>query len=257
MDFPVVFDVGGMRIPAHVVLEAAGYALGFRAYVALKRRAGDVVGGTERWITIAAAAVGAAAGSKVLFWLDDPAATWTHRADPEWLLGGKTVVGGVLGGWAAVEIVKRRMGVTRRTGDVFAAPLCLGIAVGRVGCLLAGLEDRTYGVATSLPWGVDFGDGVARHPTQVYESAFCLLLGAVLLRATLRPHVEGAVFRGFLAAYLAWRLGIDFLKPGPSHAGLSGIQWACALGLVAVAATWRTRGAALAAASAPRAAEAA
>jgi len=27
----------------------------------------------------------------------------------------------------------------------------------------AGLPDYTYGTATKLPWGVDFGDGIPRH----------------------------------------------------------------------------------------------
>ena len=241
MNFPVVLEIAGLRIPAHVVLEAAGYATGFQVYRVLRRRAGDVVGDTPRWAAIAAAAVGAALGSKLVFWLDDPALTWEHRGDLPWLLGGKTIVGGLLGGWAAVEWVKARMGVRRRTGDLFAAPICVGIAVGRIGCFLTGLADRTYGVPTSLPWGVDFGDGVPRHPTQLYETAFCAVLAVVLARRTVRPHTEGAVFRGFLAAYLAWRLAVDFLKPGTAHAGLTGIQWACVAGIAAVALTWRAR----------------
>ena len=84
-------------------------------------------------------------------------------------MSGKTLVGGLIGGLFAVEWTKRLIGVRRRTGDLFAIPLCAGIAIGRIGCFLGGLEDGAYGVATVLPWGVDFGDGVARHPTQVYE----------------------------------------------------------------------------------------
>ena len=238
---PVVFEIGTWRVSAHFVYETAGYALGFQTYRILRRRAGDVVDDTARWTTIAAAAIGAAAGSKLLYLLDDPVATWAHRGDPEWLLGGKTIVGAILGGWGAVEWIKRRTGVVRRTGDLFAAPLCVGIAIGRCGCFLAGLGDHTYGLPTTLPWGINLGDGVLRHPTALYEAALFVALALPFARATLRPHREGAVFRAFLATYLAWRLGIDFLKPGPSHAGMSGIQWACAAGLVVVFVTWRPR----------------
>lgn len=49
------------------------------------------------------------------------------------------------------------------------------MAVGRLGCFFAGLPDYTYGVPTDLPWGVNFGDGVPRHPVQLYESAAMLL----------------------------------------------------------------------------------
>jgi phosphatidylglycerol---prolipoprotein diacylglyceryl transferase len=185
---------------------------------------------------VAAAAVGAALGSKLLYLLDDPAAAWEHRGDFAFLLGGKTVVGGLLGGWAAIEIVKRRMGIAARTGDLFAAPILVGIGVGRIGCFLAGLTDKTYGVATELPWGVDFGDGVARHPAQLYESAFALVAAVPVIRATLAPHREGDVFRLTMALYLAWRFAIDFLKP---HAfPVSGIQVACLAGLAVIGAGW-------------------
>ena len=249
MTFPVRIDLAGYAVPAHLLLEVASYAVAFQVYRALRRRAGDVIDATPRWAVIAAAAVGAALGSKLLFLLDDPAATWARRGNPAELLGGKTIVGGILGGWIAVEAVKRALGIDRRTGDLFAVPLCVGIAVGRIGCFLEGLGDRTYGIATSLPWGVDFGDGVLRHPTQLYETLFLVALAVPLHRATLRPHGEGAVFRAFVAAYLAWRLGIDFLKPGGTLLGMSGIQWACAAGLAGLGAA--------ALRSAPRSVEAA
>ena len=145
--------------------------------------------------------------------------------------GGKTIVGGLLGGWLSVEITKRFAGIQTRTGDLFAIPLCIGIGVGRLGCLLAGLEDDTYGNPTSLPWGVNFGDGIARHPTQAYEILFLAALAAALLYLKKRPHENGFLFRSFMTAYLTWRLLIDFLKPEPLVAGMNLIQWACLGGL--------------------------
>jgi phosphatidylglycerol---prolipoprotein diacylglyceryl transferase len=153
--------------------------------------------------------------------------------------GGKTVVGGLLGGWLAVEVAKHLQGIRSRTGDLFALPLCLGIAVGRIGCFLAGLADDTYGKPTSLPWGVNFGDGLPRHPTQLYEIIFLLLLATFLSSRQARPHANGSIFRTFLAAYLTFRLAIDFLKPQPLIAGMNLIQWACVAGLVALALTYR------------------
>lgn len=234
IEFPVRVPIAGFDVPAHALLEAAGYALAFQVYRALRRRAGDALAATDRWAVIAAAAVGAALGSKLLFLLTDPVATWARRGDPAALFAGKTIVGGILGGWIAVEAVKRMLGIASRTGDLFAAPLCIGIAVGRIGCFLEGLGDATYGVATSLPVGVDFGDGVSRHPTQLYEAVFLALLAAPVLRATLRPHAPGSVFRAFVAAYCAWRFAIDFLKPAGETPGPSGIQWACAAALVVI-----------------------
>jgi prolipoprotein diacylglyceryltransferase len=150
--------------------------------------------------------------------------------------GGKTIVGGLLGGWLGVEIVKRVSGIRRRTGDLFALPLCVGIAVGRVGCLLAGLADDTYGKSTRLPWAVDLGDGIGRHPVQVYEILFLVLLGVVVRAKIQLP--EGARFRIFMAGYLAWRVAIDFLKPQPLVHGMNLIQWASLAGLAALGALY-------------------
>ena len=174
-------------------------------------------------------------GSRILGLAEQAPTIGIHWSD---LLipGGKTIVGGLLGGWLAVEIAKAIAGIRTRTGDLFAIPLCLGIAIGRIGCFLAGLPDDTYGTPTSLPWGVNFGDGIPRHPTQLYEIAFLLTLAVVLHRWSQRPYRPGTLFRAFLAAYLAWRLCIDFLKPQPHIAGMNVIQWACIVGLIALTA---------------------
>src|SRR5262249_22584616 len=120
----------------------------------------------------------------------------------------------------------------RRTGDLFAIPLCAGIAIGRVGCFLAGLQDDTYGARTTLPWGVDLGDGVARHPVQIYEVVWLSLVASWLWCLSLRPHREGDVFKTFMVSYFAFRLIVEFIKPGTPIGGLTAIQWACAAMLI-------------------------
>jgi phosphatidylglycerol:prolipoprotein diacylglycerol transferase len=102
---------------------------------------------------------------------------------------------------------------------------------------MAGLTDDTYGKPTQLPWGVDFGDGIARHPTQAYEILFVTALGWSLHRLKSYAHRNGALFRYFMVAYLAWRVLVDFLKPKPLIAGMNFIQWACVVGLALLFAT--------------------
>ena len=142
---------------------------------------------------------------------------------------GKTIVGGLAGGLIAVELVKKRFGVRSATGDLFAIPLAVGIAVGRIGCFLTGLADQTYGSPTSLPWGVDFGDGVLRHPTQLYDIAFLAALVMILLAFSRRPHAPGDEFKIFMIGYAGWRLLVDFLKPAECVFGISAIQIVCLL----------------------------
>jgi len=179
--------------------------------------------------------VGASVGNKLVFWLEMPHLWTVNSGWLEFLFNGQSMVGGLLGGLIGVELAKKICGYRQSTGDLFVFPVLLGLSIGRVGCFLAGLNDGTYGVPTRLPWGVDFGDGLPRHPTQLYEIIFAALLWWLLKR--LQPKLQvvpGIMFKLMLMAYLLWRFGIDFLKPIPYSypLGLSGIQWACLLGLL-------------------------
>ncbi|WP_109485646.1 prolipoprotein diacylglyceryl transferase [Occallatibacter savannae] len=222
----------------HPIFETLAYASGYAAFRRARERQGDIIPESQRWTVIAAAAVGALLGSRILGIAEQwPTALSAFRSGHIIALlftpGGKTIVGGLLGGWLGVEIAKRVSGIQSRTGDLFVIPLCLGIAVGRVGCFVAGLSDDTFGKPTQLPWAVDFGDGIGRHPTQLYEIIFLAILAFALSRLAFLPN--GQRFRIFLAAYLGWRIVIDFFKPQPLVGGMNVIQWACASGLAALA----------------------
>jgi phosphatidylglycerol:prolipoprotein diacylglycerol transferase len=114
-------------------------------------------------------------------------------------------------------------------------PILLGIIIGRIGCFLAGLHDGTFGLPSDLPWAVDFGDGIPRHPTQLYEILFAVFLWIFLARLR-RPLAisSGLLFKCLLSAYLLWRLFVDGIKPVPFAwwGGLSGIQWLCIIALL-------------------------
>jgi phosphatidylglycerol---prolipoprotein diacylglyceryl transferase len=241
MHFPVYLHLGSWRIHPHWVFEALAYCVGFRVYLAVRKRRGDVISEPTRWTAIAAAAVGAALGSKLLFLFENPAETFQHLRDIGFLMGGKTIVGGLIGGLVAVELVKSRIGERRSTGDLFVFPLIVGMAVGRIGCFLTGLADHTYGVVTSLPWGVDFGDGIRRHPTQLYEIVFLIALGVGLNFIRPRLIESGDLFKLFMVAYLCWRFAIGFIQPEVPLGGLSVIQWACLATLIHYAVSFRKR----------------
>ena len=125
-----------------------------------------------------------------MFWLEDPQLTWQHFHDPNYLIGGKTIVGALAFGLITVELAKRYIGLRDSTGDLYAIPLALGIAIGRIGCFLTGLSDNTYGTPSSLPWAINFGDNIPRHPTQLYEIAFVLALIPILYSVLSRVSVQ-------------------------------------------------------------------
>lgn len=235
MTFPVVVNLFGMPVRAHVLAELIAYTGGFQLYLQTRRFFPRARMPAETMMgIILAAMLGALVGSKLLAWVESPGhylAIW--RANPlEIFHGGKTVVGGLLGGWIGVEIAKRLLHVRHSTGDAFVFPLIFGQCIGRIGCFLTGLEDHTYGLHTALPWGVDFGDG-PRHPTQLYEIAFLLVLAEVLWRVKRAGAPNGALFQLYLAGYLLFRLAVEFIKPIERlYLGLSAIQMASAIGAV-------------------------
>jgi len=232
MSFPAYLHLGSLAVHPHWIFESLAYTVGFYLYRRLRRQRGDVIDSRARWWVIIAAMIGGFAGSRILSAFEDPVFLADHWLQPRLLLGGKTIVGGLVGGLIAVESVKRLLGIRVATGDLLALPLVLGIAIGRIGCFLSGLEDGSYGIATGLPWGVDFGDGIARHPTQLYEVVVLAGLGAMLIaRAGMTARV-GDRFKLFMVAYLGFRLLVEFIKPVVRLGGLSAIQWVC-LALVA------------------------
>jgi len=222
----------------HQIFETAALMIGARYYLLLKRRAGEpgaLAAGS--YAVIAGCLAGAAIGNKAAFWLQVPDVFMQHWREPLIvLLGGQSVVGGLVGGLIGVEIAKKIAGITQSTGDRFVFPILLGLMIGRIGCSIAGLQDGTYGIETSLPWAVDLGDGVPRHPVQLYEIGFCALMWLVLRRVqpTLADR-PGLLFKLMLCSYLAWRLAVDCLKPVSFEypGGLSGIQMLCAVAFAA------------------------
>ena len=237
MTVPVEFNLAGRQIPAHLVFETLAYIVGFQTYLLLRRReargANSSIGAQVHLWLVVGAVFGALFGSKLLAIVESFPEYWAARADPRVWLEGKTIVGGLLGGWVGVEIVKKICRVHTSTGDAYVLPLILGIAIGRIGCFLTGLSDHTHGKTTALPWGVDFGDGIARHPTQLYEIAALLVIGAIVYARSRRPHFRGELFRQFVFLYLLFRFAVEFIKPTyKPYLGLSAIQVACGIGVI-------------------------
>jgi phosphatidylglycerol---prolipoprotein diacylglyceryl transferase len=232
MKFPVYFWLGSLRIHPHFLFESIAYFVAFR--LVLRNVKKDNIAASDRSSIIVGGMVGALVGAKLLVGLQHLDLIWQN---PQQLLllilQGKTVVGAMLGGLIGVEITKKVVGVRESTGDVFVYPLILGTAIGRIGCFLTGLSDRTYGVATKLPWGIDFGDGIIRHPTQLYEIVFLILLMIFIHFRRRYEYQNGDLFKFYLVSYLSFRFLIDFIKPDfHPFFGMSAIQIACLFAIV-------------------------
>ncbi len=231
---PILFRVGRVDVPTHDAFLVLGTLVAIGLFALEARRRG--LAGDERlwWV-----AVGALLGGAVFARLS---VSWRYLArepDPSlaglWLYGGKTVLGGLAGAYLGALVAKRIVGIRWSTGDVFAPAVCLGLAVGRVGCFLT----EQPGTATSLPWGIRVSPevaerlpncpqcalGVPMHPSFLYEIAFLLTLFAVLRWLRPRIAVPGELFKVFLLAYGGFRFLVEFVRGNETLLwGLSGSQ---------------------------------
>jgi phosphatidylglycerol:prolipoprotein diacylglycerol transferase len=185
--------------------------------------------------------------------------------------GGLVWYGGFLGGAVAVLANGWRHKVPMRwTLEVSAPALAAGHALGRIGCFLVGDD---YGRPTTLPWGMQFPQGLppttagsmardfgipiqagvspetvlAVHPTQLYEAV--VLIGVFMLLWQLRGHRKGTgwLFGIYLMLAGAERFLVEFVRAKTDYVagGLTMAQFT-ALGLIAVGllatARWRRAG---------------
>jgi phosphatidylglycerol:prolipoprotein diacylglycerol transferase len=193
-----------------------------------------------------AAFVGGVLGAKASFalaetsdWLslDD----WKHA----WFSDGKTITTGLIGAYLAVELTKLALGIRVKTGDSFALPMALAMAVGRWGCFLNGC---CYGTPTNLPWAVDFKvrdpnsnvvEVVRCHPTQIYESLFHLAMAGILIVLIRYGLLRYQRLKFYLISYCVYRFLTEYIRPEPVWwLGLTFYQWAAIVLATGLTAQW-------------------
>lgn len=168
---------------------------------------------------------GAMLGAKLPFALAADAELWSWTA---WFAHGKTIMTGLAGGYLGVEAAKWTLDVQTKTGDTFAVPVALAVAIGRIGCFNAGC---CFGQPTNLPWGQYFplaqdDPPIARHPTQLYESVFHFAAAGVLLLLLRRGLFRGQLIKLYILTYLGYRFLTEFLRPELRlWGGLTAYQW--------------------------------
>lgn len=232
MHYPLELTLGPVHLPAHLLFEMLAYTLGYRLYVWQRAHSSDPINDDQRWMIFIGAATGAFLGSHLLGVLERP----MELSRLNWLiwLDNKTIVGGLLGGLIGVESTKKIIGVHVSSGDLMTYPLIFALALGRLGCHFAGLQDGTHGLPSTLPWAIDFGDGIPRHPVNAYEILVLIAIAGVLYyREKKGPLPDGMRFKIFLISYLIWRFFVEWLKPVWFFPfGLTTIQMACLAGLI-------------------------
>lgn len=155
-------------------------------------------------VVLAAALIGAVVGAKAGYLLAE--LPWIVGRDDFWrqVLVGRTILGGLLGGYAGVEAGKRLIGIRAPTGDTFAVAVPIGLAIGRVGCWLTG-----------CCLGQVCDDAGNRYPVVPTEIAFHLLAAAGLGLMARRGLLRGNLFHLYLLAYGAFRFVHEWWRDTP------------------------------------------
>jgi prolipoprotein diacylglyceryltransferase len=227
---PLLFEIRGWGMPTHEFFIAIGLAVATAVYFWEARRKG-LLNEQTAWI-----AVGALVGGAILAKVGS---AWRFAGDGStltelYLFGGRSILGGLAGAYVGALITKRLLGYRRSTGDLFAPPVAIGLAIGRIGCFLT----EQVGTPTSMPWGVTVPaataasipncpqclTGAAMHPSFLYEIVFLTVTFAVLWWGRDRLAV-GLSFKLFLLGYGVFRIAVEFVRGNPEMAfGLSGSQ---------------------------------
>lgn len=170
--------------------------------------------------------------------------------------GGLTYYGGFIGAsLAAVWALRRDRFPFWRAADMAGIVVPLGIAVGRMGCLLGGC---CFGAPLGGGWGLSFPShspaseaqfkagllgspfepSLPVHPTQLYESAAALGIAAFLgLVLHGKKRYDGHVFLAFVALYAAVRFALEVLRRD-DRGSLLGLSTSQLIGIGLLAAAW-------------------
>lgn len=220
---PILLRLGPVDVPSHAAFILLGVLAAAAVFRHEARRRG--VWGDERvlWIVAGTLAAGAVGAKLATAW-HYVAATGDASLVGVLARGGRSILGGLAGAYVGAIATKRLVGYRRHTGDLFAPAVAIGMAIGRVGCLLS----EPPGTPTSLPWGVRLtpaeaaaipqcpawcAAGVALHPSFVYEILFHLAAFAALWWwQRPRVRVEGELLKRYLLAYALFRFAVEFVR---------------------------------------------
>ena len=161
----------------------------------------------------------------VLFY--KPAYYAAHLTEiPAVWMGGMSFHGGFLGVLIAMWLLARNRGKSFWSVMDFIAPAVpMGLAFGRLGNFINGeLWGRPVESGSWVPWGMVFpqaGDGIARHPSQLYQFGMeGVLLFIFLWMYASKPRASGMVSGAFLFGYGVFRFLAEFGREPDSFLGL-------------------------------------
>ena len=133
--------------------------------------------------------------------------------------GGLSIHGGIAGGLILGLILASKYGLSFWSlADLFAPPLILAQAIGRVGCDVFGRP-----MSAILPWGINY-QGQLVHPVQIYEFILNLGLFWWLWQRRKSQKVQGSLFLQYVAGFLLIRGVVEIFRINPQVLGFLSVS---------------------------------
>lgn len=231
---PILFSIGRVEIASYSFFVLLGLVIGIITYIVLSKR--NKTYNRNAFIVLIAAITFGTLGAKLPIWIANYKLIIANSADIQLIMSGRTIIGGLIGGTIGVILTKKVLKIKVRMGNQIAPAAAIGIAIGRIGCFFRGC---CYGIPTYSTWGVDFGDGILRNPTQLYEAVFDVGMFIYLLIISKKVDEPGKLFRVFLNCYFSFRFLIEFIRVNDIvYWGMTSFQWVCILSLLYINRTY-------------------
>ncbi len=181
------------------------------------------------------ALIGGLLGSKLLFLAVSLKQIIALRPPIEAIIkGGFVFYGGLIGGFLGILIYAKQFKMELMPFlELFAVPLPLGHAFGRIGCFIGGccygipydgFGCKVYHAASDINTPLE----TPLLPVQLISSAGLFCLFVALLNVFMRSKKKGAAFYGYAFAYPVLRFSVEFLRGDTERGiffGLSTAQW--------------------------------
>lgn len=140
--------------------------------------------------------------------------------------GGMSFHGGMLGVFIALYLFGRKANKTFFQVSDFIAPwVPIGLGAGRIGNFI-NKELPGRAVDGNIPWALDYGDHIARHPSALYQALTeGLLLFLLLYFYSRKPRPLMAVSAMFMIGYGGFRFITEFFRTPDEHLGFVMFDW--------------------------------
>lgn len=231
---PVALDLGFFQLRWYALSYLAAMLLGWWYMLRLIRQPGAPLDRQQVDDLVYYIFAGVILGGRLGYCLIYRPEIWAHPLDVLKLWeGGMSFHGGFAGVIAALWLFTRRRGLSMlRVCDYVACATPFGLILVRIANFVNG---ELWGRPSSLPWAMVFpgtGDGIPRHPSQLYEAALeggvTMLVLAWLFWRTDARRIPGRLVGAGLVTYGSARFLLEFLRQ--PDAGLEHLWWGLTMG---------------------------